>query len=319
MFFRRSPEKRKHVAGLLRAFAYLSVVAVGCGALSVRAARAEVGEKSLAVGRQIYELSRAFQNDVTPVTLNGQQMFMGSSLSHDAVGDVLERYHDHCVSNAAQTPESWRALTSEGAAPAKAAKPGLLGDGVLRAGDDKEGTVVCFVRSQDAKPSATEAFKAFAETGELGAIGQLRYVYAKRTEQGNTHVMTVWTTAKFSVRDLVPEEGKDAPGQDYPYAPRLPDSQRILSARVDGTTFGINVYRTKMPPGDVAAFYDEKMVAAGWNAIDAELDEEEAKPVGHLYEKDGVVLTLAAHLQQGETIAGLGLAGVEPYETKLSR
>lgn len=319
MFFkhRRSPEKRKHLAGLIRVFAYVSGVGVVCGALSIRAARAEVADQSLVVGRQMLELVGTKNNDVSHVSLNGQQMFLGSALAKDDVGTVLDRYEQHCKKNGAQSPESWQELSKNPVRQSETSAQTLeaFNTGVVRSGNEKEGTVICFVRSSSSKTSVAEALKAFGQTGELGALGQLRYAYAKKTEQGNTHILTGWTLDKFNVSAFTPPETGDVAGSDFPEMPRPENAQRVLSARVEGTPFGLNVYRSDVAPAKVAEQFDEAMTKAGWFTLDTEIekhqDTSKDKAVGHLYEKDGVVLTLASSIQEGKTISVLGLAGVQ--------
>lgn len=313
---RRSPEKRKHLAGLVRVFAYVSGVGVVCGALSIRAARAEVADQSIVVGRQMLEMVGT-SSDVSHVSLNGQQMFLGSALSKDEVATVLDRYEQHCKKNGAQSPESWRELSKTPVrnSPDSAATLESFNTGIIRSGDEREGTIICFVRSSQSKASVADALKSFGETGELGALGQLRYAYAKKTEKGNTHILTGWTLDKFNVSALTPPDSGDVGGADFPEMPRPNDSQRVLSARVEGTPFGLNVYRSDVAPAKVAEQFDEAMTKAGWFALDTEIDKRQDtsqdKAVGHLYEKDGVVLTLASSIQQGKTISVLGLAGVQ--------
>src|SRR5205085_8852241 len=159
--------------------------------------------------------------------------------------------------------------------------------GLMRSGDDNEGTVLCFVKGNESKPTVGEAFKAFNDTGELGAIGQLRYAYAKKTKKGNTHVLTGWTTSKFNLKNILPEDGKDVRGNDFAEIPRPKDSQRILATRVEGTPFGVNVYKTDQAPTEVAKTYDETLIKQGWVALDVELSKKANEPkergaVGHI-------------------------------------
>jgi len=313
--------RSKHVRGLLRAGGYVAVLSLGLGAFQLRQAHAELKNRTLDLGRQMNQLANASHQDVNKLNLNGQVMWMGSSLSHDSAATVLDRYEAECNKNAAQSPASWRQLTqtSEKDAAAKSADTaGMNSSGVMRAGSLTEGTVLCFVKTEHSKTSVSEAFKSLAETGELGAVGDLRYVWAKQSPSGNTTVLTAWTDDHFNLADLVPAEGKEAPGIDLPNLPRPPDSTRLFASQVEGTPFGLNVYRGKQGPAKVISFYDEAMRTRGWLAIDPEIDTWMAKRgetntdgvVGRLYEHDGVVLTLAAHMEQGDTITTLGLAGV---------
>jgi hypothetical protein len=306
--FQYSAEKKKHLKGLARAFAYLSAIGLIAGGVQIRSARAEIQDRTVLLGREMLQLANATEHDVSHVTVNGQSMFIGSSIGQGTVAEVLDRYEGHCKANAAQSAEAWRELS--GKSDSVSDKAGLFGAGVLRGGDENEGTIVCFTRSEQSKTSVAEAFAAFGETGELAAIGNLRYVYSHKSPQGNTIVLTAWTDTRFNITELLPEDGKDVPGSDFAEIPRLPDSHRIMATRVEGTPFGANVYRTTtMSPEKVVAFYDERLGPEGWFSLDPELEEKD-RSIGRLYEKNGVVLTLATNAKDDATFAALGLAGV---------
>ena len=315
LFLIRSSKQRiRHVKGLLRAGAYVLGLSVLCGALQLRSARAEIADRTLQLGRQMLTLANAAQHDVNKVVLNGQNMFIGNSLSHDSAKLLLDRYQTYCEANSAQPAEMWRELVNK---PGASTDKKWLSTGVMRGGDDREGTVVCFTKTPKSQQSLGEAAKAFAETGDLGQLGAARYVYAKTTEQGNTHVLTAWTDDTFSIFELVGDETKDVPGVDFGgEIPRVPSSRRAFSARLDESPFGVNVYQNKEDPAKVVEFYDSAMQGAGWAAVDPELNRREpGNPgFGRLYEKDNVVLTLASVRASADpkdgTFTVLGLAGV---------
>ncbi len=317
-FIRRlSIAKSKHIRGLLRAGGYVAVLSLGLGAFQLRAAHAEVRNRTVELGRQMYQLANASQHDVNKLNLNGQSMWLGSSLAHDSVDNILDRYEDECRQNSAQSTESWRELAKK-IDEKNEKRPALAGSGVMRAGTRLEGTVLCFTKGASSKPTVGEAVKSFVETGELGALGNLRYVYAKQSDSGRTVVLTAWTDDKFNLADVVPEEGVEAKGLDFPNVPRPPTSNRLFSAQIEGTPFGANVYRSKGAPSDVVGYYDAELGKRGWKAIDVEIDNQRARRgednkdglIGRLYERDGVVLTLAANRDAADTITSLGLAGV---------
>ncbi len=312
---RLTPARKAHLRGLLRVGVYVSALTLVAGALRIRAARAEFQDRSVEVGRQIAHLAQATQNDVNKVSLNGQAMWIGSSLSDKPVKNILDGYETYCKDNGAHPAEEWQAVAKK--ADAKAASNSIFSTGILRGGGDAEGAVVCFTKGDRTRASFTDAVKSFHETGELGALGALRYAYARKTAKGNTLVLTAWTDDRFNVGKLVPEEGKDAAGFDFPEVPRAPDSERVFSTQVDGTPFGLNVYRSPLAPSKVASFYDEKMRANGWGVFDVPMDEKspDGTPVlGRLYERDGVVLSLASHIEEGASFTALGLAGVGPTD-----
>ena len=316
-FIRRlSVARAKHVRGLFRAGGYVLVLSLGLGAFQLRAAHAEVRNRTVELGRQMYQLANATQQDVNKLTLNGQPMYLGSSLAKDSVTTILDRYEDDCHKNTAQPAESWRELANK-IDEQKKERPAMA-TGVMRAGSSVEGTVVCFTKGESSKPTVREALKTFVDTGELGALGNLRYVYAKAAPNGRTTVLTAWTDDKFNLSDLVPNDGVETRGSDFADIPRPAESNRLLSAQVEGTPFGVNIYRNKQGPANVVKFYDDEMGKRGWLAIDPEIDgqralrgeENKSGVIGRLYEHKGVVLTLAAHVDEGDTITSLGLAGV---------
>ncbi len=308
-----SEEVRRKRRGLLRAAAYLVALSGVFSLVQIRQARADVGDRTVEIGRQMLTLANATQHDVNKLKLNGQSIFIGSSLAKDSVSEVLDRYNTLCEQSRAQPAEEWRAIADK--SNSEDVKKGAIGSaGIVRGGDGEEGAVLCFTKTASSKRSFTEALKTFAATGELGALGGVRYVYAHKSPKGNTVVLTAWTDEQFNVKAFMGDETKDCQGEDFDGLPRPPASTRIMSGRVEDTPFGVNVYRSKTSPVELAKIYDEKMIKDGWMALDPELESVEPdnkhKPVGRLYEKDGVVLTVASHIEPDATFTSMGLAGV---------
>lgn len=310
---RTSPAARKRVKGLLRAGAYLGCVSLAFGAIRIRQARAEVRDRTVELGRQMARLASATQHDVNRLTINGQTMWLASSLASDSPTAVLDRYQAYCESKASHSVDSWRELAKKSDPPPES-KP-FLSTGVMRAGTATEGTVTCFTKTESSKPGIGEAMKSFAETGNLGDLGAARYVYTRITERGNTLVLTAWTDDKFNIPSFVGEEGKEAEGADFTDIPRPTNASRVFSVRLEETPFGVNVYRSKQSPSEVAKFYDNELGGMGWLALDAEMEKRDnpdgTPQVGRLYEKDGIVVSLMSKLDREEgTFTALGLAGV---------
>ena len=306
---RRTPQKMKHLRGLVRAFAYLAFTMLVFSAWSIRSARAEMQNRTIVLGREMQKLASASQHDVTPIVFNGQRMLLGSEISDDDPGKILDRYEAHCKASPGQPAAGWKDIDPKAAASA----PEIATTGLMRSGTADEGTVLCFVKGADTKATAAEAFRSFAETGELGALGRLRYVYAKTTKSGRTHVLTAWTEDKFNLVDMMPEEGKDAPGIDFPELPRVPNSTRALSAYAEGMPYGVNVYKTTDSAETTLAFYDTQMLARGFHGYDPEFTEEKNGGQARAYVKDGVVLTIGTKVQPEGLFVALGLAGVPDH------
>jgi hypothetical protein len=308
-----SLETRKKRRGLLRAAAYLIALSGVFSLIQIRHARAEVGDKTVEIGRQMLSLANATQHDVNRLKLNGQSLYIGSSVAKDSVTDVLDRYNTLCEQSRAQPAEEWRGLADKtGNDDVKKSAVGSAG--IVRGGDAEEGAVLCFTKTPSSKRTFSEAVKTFAATGELGALGGVRYVYAHKSQKGNTLVLTAWTDEQFNVKSFMGEEGKDCQGEDFKGLPRPPESTRVVSARLEDTPFGINVYRSKTAPAELAKIYDETMIKDGWMALDPELEtlepDNKHHPVGRIYEKDGLVLSMSSHIEPDATFTSMGLAGV---------
>lgn len=325
---RWSLEKAKRIRGLVRVWGYFSGLMLVCGIISVRHARAEYQDQTLRFGRQMVALAKASNHEVTKIIFNGQPVHVGSSVTEDSPANVLTRYEEYCRASPGQMGVDFTEIEKAGVknpfAP-KADAPGasnadlpeIAKAGYVRSGTDEDGAVVCFVKGAKTKPSTAEAFQSFMATGELGAFGELRYAYAAKGPSGRTLVLTVWTDSAFNLRDIVPEDGHDCAGEDFPEIPRVPSSTRIMSARADGMPYGVNVYKTSDSPSKTFEFFDNAMKSAGWFAYDPEMTEAEDKGLGRAYMKDAVVVTLGTSVQTDGNFVAVGLAGVSA-DDKLS-
>ncbi|MCL2778039.1 MAG: hypothetical protein FWD73_08545 [Polyangiaceae bacterium] len=317
--FQFTPKKKKHLKGLVRAGAYVGTLSLVFGVIQIRNVRAEVTNRTVELGRQMAQLASTTNHDINKISLNGQAIWVGSAAATDAAATILDRYESYCQKNSAQPTDSWRDLASKVDA---SVDKSFISTGVMRGGTNREGVVLCFTKSESSKPSVIDAFRAFAETGELGAFGSLRYVYVKQGDSGRALVLTAWTDDKFSIKDLVPEPGKDAGGMEFSNIPRPLANTRVLSAQIVDSPYGINVYQGQDTPSKVLAFYDDEMKNLGWFGIDPQIEKltaSEGDPnpgMARLYERDGVVLTVASKVVEGgSTMTALGLAGVGPHES----
>lgn len=312
----------KHRKGMARVFAYGTAVGVLCGLASVSFARAEVIDNSLVIGRQMTELAQSRRNQAVKVQMNGQEVVFASQLSHDSPKAILDRYEQLCRDNVAQSPDQWRDFAAQmPATPAgERGKEVAQTGGTIRGGTNEEGTVMCFVKSSTSRATIGEALSTFQKTGELGAIGQLRYAYVRKTKKGGTHVLAMWTMDKFNVKDMLPEAG-DAPGTDFDQLPRPQDSRRLFSMRITGAPYGINVYESEQDPLALAKTYDQRLTRDGWFAIDIESKAKRDTPrldgvTGRVYEKDGMLMTVVSHVENKKTVTAFGIAGTPEREEK---
>ncbi len=301
LFKSRRVEIRKVRKGVFRALVYFGAVTAVSMVFAARHAHAEIENQTLELGRQMAQLAGTQRHDVTGIVFNGQRMQIGSIDSDLTPSQVLDKYSEYCKNNTSAF------LTDKGPND----PPDAQRTGFMRSGSEREGMVLCFVKGSASKPTNKEAVAAFAKTGELGAIGELRYTYAAREQSGKTLVLTAWTDSKFNLVDIVPKSpDADVAGEDFAEAPRPPSSQRILATRAEGTPYAANVYRTALPTAKIVEFYDKELLKdRGWQAFAPKVDDNE-KTHGRAYFKNGVVVTVAISKEQDGQYVALGLSGV---------
>lgn len=286
------------VRAILRVGAYATTVFVVTGGIAANSALGKMSEQALITGRQLSKLED-FTGSSTRLMLNGEKLNIASATTTAPLDAVLDRVEAVCKEEGAMARD-FREIDAlmKDEELLTAAKKGNFG--VLREVRDNEGFVACAVRGPESKhKNVFEGMMKFAETSDLADIGQLRYVYARKTQSGRTHVLTVWTDGSFKLDALTaPADGEDAPGSDPAGAPRPQKAVRYLSAAAEGAPHAVRVYESKAPARDVLAQYETEMPRRGWEAIKV---EEEA-PEARYYSRGGVDLMVVAY-QDGDRTA----------------
>lgn len=307
-------KNRQKRRGLFRVLAYFTFIWIVCTVVSLRHARAEYTDQALDIGRQLAVIGQATKQDQTTIVFNGQKIRISNATSAASPKEVLTHFEEYCTGHASAF------LTDVSDGPKDKADGTRAGFVRLNGNDVQgDGAVICFVRGPESKPTRKEAFETFAETGNLGAIGELRYAYVNKSPSGRTHLMTAWTDSSFNLLRIAPRTlDEDVAGEDFPDIPRAPASTRFIAARAEGTPYAMNVYKTKQTGDQVMAFYDQEMQAKGWFKYDPEVEATDPGMKGRGFFKQGVVLTVNTRTEEGETYYGLGLAGVG-HEDKVGK
>jgi hypothetical protein len=105
--------------------------------------------------------------------------------------------------------------------------------------------------------------QAFSESGDLGDVGELRTLWARRRGK-KTHALLVWTEGSARLGDLFPTVG-DSPGADPEGFPRLDGARRVLSARLDGEPYAFTLFAAPRPAVSAAHATSRALRAAGWS------------------------------------------------------
>jgi hypothetical protein len=251
-------------AGLLRVALLVAAVQFIGLALWLRSAHARAGEALLSVGAELMKLDGSRPGGpARTLFLNGSRIHLRTATTDRSVQTVLDGFHSLCRRRSGvETPIAALDRLRGNSAKPGAALPAL--DGVLRTQTDTEGALACIDTGARLSVSElTERLQVFAKTGDLNAVGELRYVLARRVD-GKTAVLMLWTEGSTPLLSMFPTTG-DAPGQDPPGIARAPGTRRLVSAWESDEPYSLAVYAATA--GETAAlvgFYENSLRAQGW-------------------------------------------------------
>jgi hypothetical protein len=274
-----------------RATAFATVVLLLGLALTVHTARGHIEEKALQVGRDLAQFADLLQG-THRVRLNGETIYLASAVTDEDKHALLDRFDEHCREHSGGLAEEFARLpqAEQKKLAEKAPFSWKARFGMVRRETDEAGMVVCFAqREGDGLKSAIARLQAVVETGDLGAFGNLRYAFVRRTESGKSHVLMTFTEGRFDLNRVL-GRGQEAGGDDPPGAPRPSGGRRILSVSADGAPYGVQSFQTDATPESVAAFYRETMPTLGWETALADDGIYNAA----IYQRSGVTMTITA-------------------------
>ena len=184
----------------------------------------------------------------------------------------------------------------------------LLG-GVHRVESDHDGVVACV---DSGGPlgllEIPSRVREFLRTGDLSAIGELRYVFGRRSEKG-TNLLLLWTEGTAPILEMFPPRG-DSPGTDPAGFPRLPNMQRLLSASEAGHPYSITFYRAFPGPSDLAERYRSEFGTRGWTVSEAPSAGNRTTGRAALLAREGDRILLVRFVaRSGETIVAVERLG----------
>jgi hypothetical protein len=219
-------------------------------------------------------------------------------MSPQPVKEVLDRFEKSCREHAGGLVEQFEKLP-ESLKDTFGEEKGTAGVGIVRkqSGDD-EGIIACLAQKpgDDFSTLATR-LQETVTTGDLSKVGNLRYVYVRKSD-GGSHVVTVWTDGEFKYTNIVPMDGKEPPGTDPQNAPRPDDAVRLLTAEIEGAPYSVRIYDAGKRQQEVLAAYDKRMPELGWKASESVKRE---LPNGRAYERDGVDMLVFANEEGDRT------------------
>jgi len=260
------PRGQWRIAKLARLAAYCTAVSLGIGLVAARSVYGDVKSTAFSMGKELGQLGDV--GTKRPLRINGEPIFIASTTEDVSVKRVLDDTETRCKLGSAGMVSELEHLSDTVKQQLPANVGGSRAAGILREDRGDSGVVACLIREEGESAGGVADVSArlatMMKTGDLSAIGRLRYVFAEKTSTGRTHVVAAWTDGPFNLYALLPAAGKDAPGTDPQHAPRPPRAQRILSADVEGMPYAVRIYDTAATPAEVVGVYDAEMRRRGW-------------------------------------------------------
>jgi hypothetical protein len=294
--------------GWLRLTGFTSAIAVLGAALVVRSAQARLGESALALGRRLSGFEQ-ISVGAQQVLINGESIHLASRTTELAIDALLGRFDTMCRRASSELLQQFGAAAPESALTDSAPRAGSSSSvlarrylPILHRRHDDEGVVACLVLglSQLAEP-LLQRLQRLARTGDLGYVGELRYLYARRQPTGRTHVLIAWTTGRFRLGALVPSASGDSLGTDLSDAPRPRESVRLLSAEIAGQPHALRVYDSPRAPQSTIAEHDRVLRRLGWQPVG--LSAAQAPPARAYSKADADLLVFAFGAATGSHVS----------------
>jgi hypothetical protein len=231
----------------------------------VHSAYAEIKDSSFALGRELLNLGPAL-GAAHPVRINGSTVYAGGHHVKLGLVEVLDQVEKDCEEHGLtlqddidKLPARYKKRIPEDVRTSKKVA-------LVREQRDHEGAIACLAVPPDTRGLRKLAarFEAFMTSGDLSEVGKLRYVFARSdTQIGGTNVVSVWSDGPLNLWQMVEPQG-DAPGSDLTDFPRPPHSVRVLSAALEGTSYGVRSYLTNDSPDKLLSYYDGQLKTEGW-------------------------------------------------------
>lgn len=253
------------VLGALKATTYLTLLSLILLAVSARAAQGALAEVSLTLARQLNEVPDLI-GSTKLVELNGQPFRVSTAVAPLGAQAVLDRFAEACRNHPGELA---RVAAEHGLGDVAGAPAGSGREPLVRLDADEDGVLGCLLESSSAiKGSLPETIREFVRTRDASVFGDFLVVYAKNQQNGESHIVAVWTRGPLKILDLFPAQG-DAPGSDSALAGRPRDARRLLSGSAENEPYGLRIYESQQAPDALLSGFARDMAGRGWSELSA--------------------------------------------------
>jgi hypothetical protein len=236
----------------------LFMLVLGCW----HSAHAKAGEDLIDFGQELSKwVALRVSDQARVLELNNVQIHVASASTSLNLHDTMLRLHGLCGQTCGfEIPDAIRRRL--GSKP-QSEKLGLV-DGVYSQELGDSGVIACLdTGGRLLLDDMTARLQRFTKTRDLGSLGSLRYVLARRSKNGTT-VLALWTDGAAPILGMFPSKG-DAPGRDPEGVPRPDGIRRLLSAHENGLPYAVTVYESaSIPLSELRGWYTQSLVDKGW-------------------------------------------------------
>lgn len=297
--------RRWMIVPLLLAFG--AAIAVGG---SFRQAQAQLDENLLELGARMMRYEDAdTQRAPRDLVVNGQVLRISTGTVGRPMRAVLDVFERRCADADGELTEQLRDLQQ--AHGDEDEDISMLEAPILRTEGERQGYVACI----DLGPTSVsvaelaERLQAYQRSGDVGEIGDARYVFAEQSgtgDEASTHFVALWTTGSFNLRRMFPEDG-DAPGDDPEALPRPPEARRVLQGFERGQPHTMTVYETRVDEADLERFFERELAEHGWDVSVTPRQTGRDVPTTFVAERGGntAVVVLNTNLRTGRASAAI--------------
>lgn len=301
------PRWRRVGKSVLRVGLVIAVIGVVAGGWVYHSATAQVNETLMGLGAQMMAYEHASHQDAPrELVVNGQTLHLSSGTTSRTTTEVLDFFEGRCADADGDLALSMQRLLSD--------HPDVGGEvpntPTIRRDDGRVGYVACIDvgRSSIDVSELAQRIGRFGATGNVGEIGDARYVFAEQAERSGqvaTHFVAMWTEGEFNVDRMFPEGG-DAPGNDVDGVSRPPRARRVLQGAERGMPQSMTVYASAESEASLEAFYRRDLARNGWTILPLDMSNRPANaPATLVAEREQRMVTVMFQPDRGGTTAAI--------------
>jgi hypothetical protein len=295
----RSPRTAGRVGRALRGVALATALAVLSVAWLAWAVRARARDALQSAGELMLRYAGAEHIDAPrELVVNGLAFHVLSGVSSKPLGTVLDFFQARCKQvSGGFDRELSSLLQARGAPPLPESS---IRGASLRDDDARNGYLACLDLGTErlAASELIARFQAFAASGDVAKVGDLRFIWARRDREQTSYV-ALWTEGPLPLPLAFPEQG-DAPGTDLPSLPRPDRSLRVLSAWQRDAAPSLVSYRAETSLDELETGYRQQLARLGF-AVHASNRQDRVRWL----RVEGPAQTTLAVLSQDERGRGL--------------